>query len=158
MNCVGNSLISMYAKSGRMEDARKAFDILFEKNLVSYNAIVDGYAKNMKSEETFLLFNEIADTGIGINAFTLASLLSGAASIGALGKGEQIHGRLLKEGFESNQCICNALISMYSRCSHIESVLSSFLSHGRSERDILDVNDHRFCKRWICSQIFGNVP
>ena len=126
VNCVGNSLISMYAKSGRMEDARKAFDILFEKNLVSYNAIVDGYAKNMKSEETFLLFNEIADTGIGINAFTFASLLSGAASIGAMGKGEQIHGRLLKEGFESNQCICNALISMYSRCGNIESAFQVF--------------------------------
>ena len=126
VNCVGNSLISMYAKSGRMEDARKAFDILFEKNLVSYNAIVDGYAKNMKSEETFLLFNEISDTGIGINAFTFASLLSGAASIGAMGKGEQIHGRLLKEGFESNQCICNALISMYSRCGNIESAFQVF--------------------------------
>ena len=126
VNCVGNSLISMYAKSGRMEDARKAFDILFEKNLVSYNAIVDGYAKNMKSEETFLLFNEIADTGIGINAFTFASLLSGAASIGAMGKGEKIHGRLLKEGFESNQCICNALISMYSRCGNIESAFQVF--------------------------------
>ena len=126
VNCVGNSLISMYAKSGRMEDARKAFDILFEKNLVSYNAIVDGYAKNMKSEETFLLFNEIADTGIGINAFTFASLLSGAATIGAMGKGEQIHGRLLKEGFESNQCICNALISMYSRCGNIESAFQVF--------------------------------
>ncbi|RVW87518.1 Pentatricopeptide repeat-containing protein, chloroplastic [Vitis vinifera] len=120
VNCVGNSLISMYARNGRMEDARKAFDILFEKNLVSYNAIVDGYAKNLKSEEAFLLFNEIADTGIGISAFTFASLLSGAASIGAMGKGEQIHGQLLKGGYKSNQCICNALISMYSRCGNIE--------------------------------------
>ncbi|CBI23560.3 unnamed protein product, partial [Vitis vinifera] len=126
VNCVGNSLISMYARSGRMEDARKAFDILFEKNLVSYNAIVDGYAKNLKSEEAFLLFNEIADTGIGISAFTFASLLSGAASIGAMGKGEQIHGRLLKGGYKSNQCICNALISMYSRCGNIEAAFQVF--------------------------------
>ncbi|KAL6311380.1 hypothetical protein AAG906_022971 [Vitis piasezkii] len=126
VNCVGNSLISMYARSGRMEDARKAFDILFEKNLVSYNAIVDGYAKNLKSEEAFLLFNEIADTGIGISAFTFASLLSGAASIGAMGKGEQIHGPLLKGGYKSNQCICNALISMYSRCGNIEAAFQVF--------------------------------
>ncbi|KAK9272439.1 hypothetical protein L1049_002812 [Liquidambar formosana] len=126
VNCVGNSLISMYARSGRMEDARKAFDILFEKNLVSYNAIVDGYTKNLKSEEAFELFHQIEDTGIGVNAFTYASLLSGAASIGAIGKGEQTHARLLKAGLDSNQCICNALISMYSRCGDIVRRLSSF--------------------------------
>ena len=44
LNCVGNSLISMYARSGMMEDAHKAFDMLFEKNLISYNTIVDAYA------------------------------------------------------------------------------------------------------------------
>ncbi|XP_034710302.1 pentatricopeptide repeat-containing protein At3g49170, chloroplastic-like [Vitis riparia] len=135
VNCVGNSLISMYARSGRMEDAQKAFDILFEKNLVSYNAIVDGYAKNLKSEEAFLLFNEIADTGIGISAFTFASLLSGAASIGAMGKGEQIHGRLLKGGYKSNQCICNALISMYSRCGNIEAAFQVF--NGMEDRNVI---------------------
>ena len=44
LNCVGNSLISMYARSGMMEDAHKAFDMHFEKNLISYNTIVDAYA------------------------------------------------------------------------------------------------------------------
>ncbi|KAF5958972.1 hypothetical protein HYC85_000181 [Camellia sinensis] len=126
VNCVGNSLISMYARSGRMEDARKAFDILFEKNLVSYNTIVDGYAKNLDSNEAFELFNEIEDTGIEVDAFTFASLLSGAASIGAVGKGEQIHARLMKSGFKSNQCISNSLISMYSKCGNIEAALQVF--------------------------------
>ncbi|KAJ0100241.1 hypothetical protein Patl1_20346 [Pistacia atlantica] len=46
-NCVGNSLISMYARSGRMDDARKAFESLFEKNLVSYNTMVDAVSKFM---------------------------------------------------------------------------------------------------------------
>ncbi|KAL7254045.1 hypothetical protein ACSBR1_008400 [Camellia fascicularis] len=100
VNCVGNSLISMYARSGRMEDARKAFDILFEKNLVSYNTIVDGYAKNLDSNEAFELFNEIEDTGIEVDAFTYASLLSGAASIGAVGKGEQIHARNIEAALQ----------------------------------------------------------
>jgi pentatricopeptide repeat protein len=130
VNCVGNSLISMYARSGMMEDARKAFDMLFEKNLVSYNTVVDGYAKNLNSEEAFQLFHEIEDAGLGASAFTYASLLSGAASIGAIGKGEQIHASVLKSGFESNQCISNALISMYSRCGNIESALNVFNDMG----------------------------
>nr|XP_023916361.1 pentatricopeptide repeat-containing protein At3g49170, chloroplastic-like [Quercus suber] len=130
VNCVGNSLLSMYARSGMMEDAHKAFDMLFEKNLISYNTIVDAYAKNLNSEKAFELFHEIEDIGIGASAFTFASLLSGAASIGAVGKGEQIHARLLKSGFASNQSICNALISMYSRCGNIEAAFQVFNDMG----------------------------
>ncbi|KAK3006684.1 hypothetical protein RJ639_016952 [Escallonia herrerae] len=84
-SCVGNSLISMYARCGSIEDARKAFEILFEKNLVSYNTIVDCYAKNLDSDKAFELINQIGDTGIEVDAFTFASLLSGAASVGAVG-------------------------------------------------------------------------
>ncbi|KAK6135197.1 hypothetical protein DH2020_031042 [Rehmannia glutinosa] len=152
VNCVGNSLISMYTKSDRMEDARKAFEFLFEKNLVSYNTLVDGYARNSDSDEAFELFNQIENSNIGVDAFTFASLLSGAASIGAVGKGEQIHARLLKAGFESNISICNALISMYTRCGNIEagfqvfnemegrnviswtSIITGFAKHGFAEK------------------------
>lgn len=130
VNCVGNSLINMYARSGRMDCARKSFEILFEKNLISYNTIVDAYAKNLNSEEAFEFFHEIEHTGIGANSFTFASLLSGAASIGAIGKGEQIHARVLKSGFGSDQCINNALISMYSKCGNIEAALQVFADMG----------------------------
>ncbi|KAK7848904.1 pentatricopeptide repeat-containing protein [Quercus suber] len=130
VNCVGNSLISMYARSGMMEDAHKAFDMLFEKNLISYNMIVDANANNLNSEKAFELFREIEDIGIGASAFTIASLLSGAASISAVGKGEQIHAWLLKLGFAPNQSICSALISMYSRCGYIEATFQVFNDMG----------------------------
>ncbi|CAK9187737.1 unnamed protein product [Ilex paraguariensis] len=69
---------------------------------------------------------QIEDSGFEVDAFTFASLLSGAASIGAGGKGEQIHSRLLKSGFQANQCVCNALVSMYSRCGNIEAAYQTF--------------------------------
>ncbi|KAG9144311.1 hypothetical protein Leryth_027595 [Lithospermum erythrorhizon] len=90
VNCVGNSLISMYAKSGRVEEARKCFEGLFEKNLVSYNAVVDGYIKNLDSNEAYELFNQIEDSGVAVDAFTFSSLLSGAASVGAICQGAAI--------------------------------------------------------------------
>lgn len=154
-NCVGNSLISMYAQSGQMEYSRKAFDNLSDKNLISYNTIVDAYVKSFESKEAFDLFHEIDDVEFGANAYTFSSLLSGAASIGAIGKGEQIHARTLKSGFDSNQCISNALVSMYSRCGNVEaafqvfsemvdrnivswtSIITGFSKHGYAERALM---------------------
>ncbi|XP_022888726.1 pentatricopeptide repeat-containing protein At3g49170, chloroplastic-like [Olea europaea var. sylvestris] len=154
VNLVGNSLISMYAKTDRMEDARKAFEFLFERNLISYNALIDGYARNSESNEAFELYTHIDGSRIGLDAFTFASLLSGAASVGAVGKGERIHVQLLKSGFESNQCVANALISMYTRCGNIEaafqvfeqmedrnviswtSIITGFAKHGFAKRSL----------------------
>jgi pentatricopeptide repeat protein len=65
--------------------------MMLEKNMISYNTVVDDYAKNLNPKEAFQLFHEIEVVGVGTSAFTYASLLSGAASIGAIGKGEQIH-------------------------------------------------------------------
>ncbi|KAF2321169.1 hypothetical protein GH714_034895 [Hevea brasiliensis] len=135
VNCVGNSLISMYARCGNMENARKTFNALFEKNLISYNTIVNAYAKSLNSEESFELFIEIEDTGTQVDTFTFASLLSGASSIGAIGKGEQIHARILKSGFNSCLHISNALISMYSRCGDIEAAFQVF--NGMGDRNVI---------------------
>ncbi|KZV28462.1 pentatricopeptide repeat-containing protein chloroplastic-like [Dorcoceras hygrometricum] len=129
-DCVVNSVISMYAKTDRMDDARKAFELLFEKNLVSYNTMIDGYARNLEPNEAFELYNQTKISGTCGDAFTFASLLSGAASIGAVGKGEQMHGRLLKAGFACNQHVCNSLVSMYARCGNIEAAFQVFEEMG----------------------------
>ncbi|PKA54085.1 Pentatricopeptide repeat-containing protein [Apostasia shenzhenica] len=120
VNVVGNSLVTMFASSSRMEEARKAFEALYEKNLVSYNALVDGYVKNSNSEEAFEIFHQSDFRDLGSSPFTFASLLSAAASIGVMSKGQKLHGQVLKMGFECDICICNALISMYSRCGNID--------------------------------------
>ncbi|CAN1265921.1 Pentatricopeptide repeat-containing protein At3g49170, chloroplastic [Linum perenne] len=136
VNCVGNSVISMYAKCGHMENARKAFDVLFDKNLVSYNTMVNAYAKSSNSEEAFELVQKIEDAGVEIDTFTYASLLSGASSIGAISKGEQIHARILKSSFKPSLHVSNALISMYSTCGNIEASYQVFKDMEK-ERNVI---------------------
>lgn len=129
-NCVGNSLINMFARTGRTEDARKAFESLFLKSLVSYNTMLDAYSKSLNSEEALSLFHQIEGTGMNPDAYTFASLLSGAASVGAIHKGELIHALIVKSGLELNECICNALISMYSKCGNVDAALQVFEQMG----------------------------
>ncbi|KAJ8747869.1 hypothetical protein K2173_013037 [Erythroxylum novogranatense] len=113
VNCVGNSLISMYTQCGDTENARKALTLCLRR-----------ICSNL--EEAFDLSHELEDTGIEADAFTFASLLSGASSIGAIGKGDQIHARVLKLDLKSNLHISNALISMYSRCGDIDAAFKVF--------------------------------
>ncbi|EFH53913.1 hypothetical protein ARALYDRAFT_323502 [Arabidopsis lyrata subsp. lyrata] len=149
---VSNSVISMFVKCDRMEDARTAFESLSEKNLVSYNTFLDGTCRNLDFEHAFELLSEIAERELGVSAFTFASLLSGVANVGSLRKGEQIHSQVLKLGLSCNQPVCNALISMYSKCGSIDtasrvfslmdnrnviswtSMITGFAKHGFAER------------------------
>ncbi|KAK7283816.1 hypothetical protein RIF29_13562 [Crotalaria pallida] len=133
VNCVGNSLVNMYARSGRMECARESFDILFAKNLILLDVDADENVENLNSEEAFN--HDMENTGIGANAFTYACLLSGAACIGSIGKGEQIHAQVMKSGYGTNLRINNALISMYSKCGNEEAALQVFNDMG--ERNVI---------------------
>ncbi|CAA6665640.1 unnamed protein product [Spirodela intermedia] len=53
---VGSALIDMYAKCGRIRDARKVFDQMPEKNLVTWNAMIGGYAFHGLGEEALEIF------------------------------------------------------------------------------------------------------
>ncbi|CAF2085018.1 unnamed protein product [Brassica napus] len=149
---VANSVISMFVKSDMMEDARRAFESLSEKNLVSYNTFLDGACRSLDFEEAFELFHEITERELGVSAFTFASLLSGVASVGSIRKGEQLHSQVVKLGLSCNQPVCNALISMYSKCGSIDtasrvfnlmedrnviswtSMITGFAKHGFAKR------------------------
>ncbi|XP_025808351.1 pentatricopeptide repeat-containing protein At3g49170, chloroplastic [Panicum hallii] len=118
INVVGNALVSMYAESGCMAEAMQAFDQLYEKNLVSFSCDFDGDGRNQDYQ--------IQRMDVGISTFTFASLISAAASVGLLTKGQQLHALSLKAGFGSDRGIGNSLVSMYSRCGYLEDACRAF--------------------------------
>ena len=118
INVVGNALVSMYAESGCMAEATQAFNQLYEKNLVSFSCDFDGDGRSLD----YL----IQRMDVGIGTFTFASLISAAASVGLLTKGQQLHALSLKAGFVSDTGVGNSLVSMYSRCGYLEDACRAF--------------------------------
>ncbi|GJR86990.1 pentatricopeptide repeat-containing protein [Tanacetum coccineum] len=43
---VKNSIVTMYSKCGRIREAEKTFDLIVTKNLISWNAMMAGYAQS----------------------------------------------------------------------------------------------------------------
>ncbi|KAK4838698.1 hypothetical protein QYF36_015728 [Acer negundo] len=53
---VGSSLLDMYARFGRMDDAWSVFDTLESKNEVSWNALIAGHARKGEGEHALKMF------------------------------------------------------------------------------------------------------
>ncbi|KAL0014654.1 hypothetical protein SO802_001723 [Lithocarpus litseifolius] len=59
---VGNSLVDVYAKCGRFEEAKKIFANLAHKSTVPWTAMISGYVQKGLHEESLKLFNEMRRT------------------------------------------------------------------------------------------------
>eukprot|EP01018_Ginkgo_biloba_P030196 Gb_04417 [translate_table: standard] len=117
---VVSALVDMYAKCGNVEDARQLFDKMSHRDVVSWNVMIAGYAKNQRCDDALKLFRQMRLSGVEPNSVTFASVLSACALRAALQHGQEIHNCIIRGGFESDVLVGNALIALYSKCMTIE--------------------------------------
>ncbi|XP_068664677.1 pentatricopeptide repeat-containing protein DOT4, chloroplastic [Aristolochia californica] len=130
---VANSLIAMYAKCGSMVDAESVFNMMVERDIVSWNTMIGGYSKNSLPNEALSLFSQMQ--GLKPNSVTVASVLPACASLSTLEKGREIHGHILRNGFFSHCYVANALVDMYAKCGAL--VLARLLFDHIQTKDLV---------------------
>ncbi|OAY40542.1 putative pentatricopeptide repeat-containing protein At3g13770, mitochondrial [Manihot esculenta] len=116
---VGSSLLDMYAKAGKIIEARGVFESLPERDVVSCTAIVSGYAQLGLDEEALELFRRLQKEGISANYVTYASVLTALSGLAALDHGKQVHNHVLRCELPFYVVIQNSLIDMYSKCGNL---------------------------------------
>ncbi|KAL1208445.1 Pentatricopeptide repeat-containing protein [Cardamine amara subsp. amara] len=87
---MGSSLLDMYAKCGGIDDARRVFDQMQEKNVFSWTSMIDGYGKNGNPEEALELFTRMKEFHIEPNSVTFLGALSACSHSGLVDKGYAI--------------------------------------------------------------------
>eukprot|EP01018_Ginkgo_biloba_P002598 Gb_38504 [translate_table: standard] len=123
---VSNALVDMYAKCGSVDHARDVFDKMPQKDAVSWNAMIAAYARHGPPEEALRMFHQMQTTGVQPNQFTFASVLPACANLAALEQGMEIHGEIIRSGFQSDVFVESALVDMYAKCGRIEKARSLF--------------------------------
>ena len=111
---VGNSLIDMYAKCSLHGEAQCVFDKLVVQDEVSWNSLIAGYGEHGYWEEALDKFRQMQYKGISPDDVTFICTLKVCSCIGAIDKGQDIHGMIATRGFERNIVIGNALVDMYA--------------------------------------------
>jgi pentatricopeptide repeat protein len=84
----GNTLLDMYAKSGSIEDAKKIFDRLVKRDVVSWNSMLKGYSQHGLGKETVQCFEEMLRIGTEPNDVTFLCVLSACSHTGLLDEGQ----------------------------------------------------------------------
>ncbi|CAI0629202.1 unnamed protein product [Linum tenue] len=133
---VGNALISLYCRWERLSEARRMFDEMPSKDLVSWNAIISGYSQGgIQGLEAISMFVETIRRGIDPDHVLLTGTVSACGHEKNLELGKQIHGFSLKRGYGKHVSVGNVLISTYSKCDRVEEAMSVF--RHMNERNVV---------------------
>ncbi|KAL8557568.1 hypothetical protein ACS0TY_004859 [Phlomoides rotata] len=84
---VGNTLLDMYGKAGSIKDAKKVFNRLVRKDIVSWNSMLTVYAHHGLGQEAVDLFEEMRAAGFQPNEITFLCVLNSCSHAGFLDKG-----------------------------------------------------------------------
>ncbi|KAG5005659.1 hypothetical protein JHK85_024201 [Glycine max] len=121
-----NSLVTMYAKCGHLDQSSIVFDMMNRRDLVSWNAMVTGYAQNGYVCEALFLFNEMRSDNQTPDSITIVSLLQGCASTGQLHLGKWIHSFVIRNGLRPCILVDTSLVDMYCKCGDLDTAQRCF--------------------------------
>ncbi|KAL7176049.1 hypothetical protein ACSBR2_029592 [Camellia fascicularis] len=123
---VDNNLISAYARIGDLVAARKVFDKMSERNVVSWTAILNGYLRFGLDDEAFVFFRENIGRGVqAMNFKTFVCVLNLCSRRLDYELGKQIHACIIK-GNWSNLIVDSAIVYFYAQCGDLSGAFCAF--------------------------------
>ncbi|XP_051151726.1 putative pentatricopeptide repeat-containing protein At3g25970 [Andrographis paniculata] len=144
-----SALLDMYAKRGRLDDARKVFECMPWRNTVSWNALMAGYAEIGDLQRCIELLVSMEMEGVRMDDGTFAPLMTLLCNVDSYELLRQLHGMVMKHGLVHETIVFNAMITAYAECGCIEdaervfdgadafrdlvtwnSMLAAYLEHG----------------------------
>ncbi|XP_073129819.1 pentatricopeptide repeat-containing protein At1g59720, chloroplastic/mitochondrial [Henckelia pumila] len=137
---INNSLIHFYASCGCSESARKVFDKMQERSLVSWNVIIDGLVQMGDFDEALKFFVEMNKT-FEPDGYTLQSVIDACAGVGALSLGLWAHAYILRKyqmDSDFDVLVNNSLVEMYCKCGSLR--IAEQVFQGMIRRDVTSWN------------------
>ncbi|XP_011032628.1 PREDICTED: pentatricopeptide repeat-containing protein At3g63370 [Populus euphratica] len=112
-------LVSMYGKCGSILDADKVFDKMHERTIFTWNAMMGANVSNGEPLRALELFREMRVLGVPFDSFTFPCVLKACGVVEDIHRGAEIHGLIIKCGYDSIVFVANSLVSMYAKCNDI---------------------------------------
>lgn len=116
---VNNALLGFYVELGCLNEVLKVFEVMPQRNVVSWNTLIAGLAGQDRPSETLGAFRVMQEEGMGFSWVTLTTVLPVCAQVTALHSGKEIHGQIIKSRKNADVPLLNSLMDMYAKCGEI---------------------------------------
>ncbi|KAG0489159.1 hypothetical protein HPP92_007970 [Vanilla planifolia] len=113
-------MVAGLAKAGFIDDAHKMFDVMPERNVVSWTGMITGYTRAGRPNEAIELFGKMLGVGVRPDAVVLLSVLAACAEIRDAKMGRWIHQLVVKMDVGYNENLIVTLVDMYAKCGEID--------------------------------------
>ncbi|KAL6205375.1 hypothetical protein ACLB2K_022635 [Fragaria x ananassa] len=126
---LGNALADMYAKCGCITEARRVFNNMQERDVISWSIIITGLAMNGHADQAFECFDKMIEHGLKPNEITFMGLLTACTPAGLVDKGLEYF-NMMEKAFgispkiEHYGCVVD-LLSRASRLAKAEDMINS---------------------------------
>lgn len=135
---VETSLIVLYSKCGKIDDAFQLFERTLNKDVIQWTAMISGLVQNKCADKALTLFQHMLLSGIKPPIATIASALAACGQLGSLLLGTSIHAYILRQRMALDITAQNSLVTMYVKCDRL--VQSQAVFDTMEKRDVVSWN------------------
>lgn len=123
---VNNAIIHVLVSCGKLDEAHKVFDESCQRDLVSWNSIINGYVRSGRPWEALRLYGQMEQDGIKPDEVTMIGMISSCAQLENLNLGMKFHRYVEENRIKMTVPLSNALMDMYVKCGNMEAAESLF--------------------------------
>lgn len=127
-------IVKGFVDIGNLELARTYFDDMPVRDRISWTIMIDGYLRGDCFNESLELFREMQNAGMIPDEFTMVSVLTACAHLGALEIGEWVKTYIDRNKIKNDVVVGNALIDMYFKCGSSEKAQKVFREMRRRDK------------------------
>ncbi|KAK4734644.1 hypothetical protein R3W88_008905 [Solanum pinnatisectum] len=124
-----NALIDMYARCGCFTEARKMFEGMKFRDVVSWTSLISAYGKSGQGRDGVVLFSQMLESGLQPDSIAFVSIISACSHAGLLLEGERYY-KLMTDKYkivprlEHYAC----MVDLKGRAGHINEAFN-FIKH-----------------------------
>ncbi|XP_022997065.1 putative pentatricopeptide repeat-containing protein At1g69350, mitochondrial isoform X1 [Cucurbita maxima] len=117
---IETALVDMYAKCGDLQTARRVFDNMSERSLVSWSTLLSSYGVHGQISEVIFLFSKMLESGIKPNDVIVMNVLSACSHAGCVKEGMLFFSSVRDFGIEPKIEHFACIVDLLSRAGDLD--------------------------------------